>query len=98
MTAKEASIKYGFQEVELRELKRKGILHVDSKNKYDENELKKYFEQFWDEHISRTEMNNIYVIRGTRFTRLLKDGIIIPRGKYYDRKSFLEFVEQEKKK
>jgi hypothetical protein len=43
-------------------------------------------------------MNNIYVIRGTRFTRLLKDGIIIPRGKYYDRKSFLEFVEQEKKK
>jgi hypothetical protein len=98
MTAKEASIKYGFQEVELRELKRKGILHVDSKNKYDENELQKYFEEFWDEHISRTEMNNIYVIRGTRFTRLLKDSIIIPKGKYYDRKSFMEFVEQEKKK
>ena len=97
MTAKEATIRFGFLETELRDLKRKGVLSVDHKQRFDEKELQQYFDDFWKEHISRNEMNAIYRVSGTRFTRLIKDRIIIPKGKYYDRKSFMEFVETQKK-
>jgi hypothetical protein len=98
MNIKEACIKFGFQEPEFRELKRKGIIKEISKNQFDEEDIKNYFENFWKEHITRLEIFDRCGISGSKFTRLIKDEKILIKGKYYCRESFDNYINSEEGK
>jgi hypothetical protein len=98
MNMREACIKFGFQEPEFRELKRKGIIKEISRNQFDEKDVQDYFDQFWKKHITSLEIKDRAGILGTKFTALIKEGKLKMKGKYYCRKSFEDYINSDEGK
>jgi len=98
MTLKEASRKYGFQESELRELVRTGIIKRITKQNVDENDIIRYHDDFWNTYITKGEMDNHLKISSTKLSNLSSKEIIrrAKNGLYY-REDFFQYLKSNDK-
>ena len=98
MTLREASIKYGFPEDELRELVRSGLIRRITKQNVDEDDIKRYYDDFWKTYITKGEMDNHMKLSSTKLSHLSKNEIIrrAKNGLYF-REDFFSYIESHEK-